>query len=117
MEITINNFKYYCDTCKHGSNSNSDYLKHIKSKKHERGGLKPKKCLICNFEYFNHWNLKQHHLTQHSTIEERKKQKYYCDICDTVFFCKLYMDRHMKGKKHNNTIECNNEINKINNNL
>ena len=40
-----------------------------------------------------------------STIEERKKQKYYCDVCDTVFFCKLYMETHMKEKKHTNAIE------------
>ena len=106
-------YKYYCNLCDHGSNSNSDFLKHTKSKKHERGGLKQKICLICNHECFNHWNLKQHILTQHSTIEERRKQKYYCDICDTVFFSKLYMETHMKGKKHNNTILCNIEIDKL----
>lgn len=106
-------YKYFCDLCNYGSKSNSDFLKHTKSKKHERGGLKPKFCSICNHECFNHWNLKHHILTQHSTVEERKKQKYYCDICDTVFFCKLYMETHMKGKKHNNTILCNIEINKL----
>ena len=110
METNV--YKYYCDTCNRGSNSNSDFLKHIKSKKHERGGLKPKKCNICNYEYFNHWNLKQHILTQHSSIDERKKHRYYCEICDIVFFYKLYMEMHMKGKKHNNTIEINQLIKK-----
>ena len=110
MEIIIEKPKHYCETCKYSSNSNSDFLKHIKSQKHIRGGLKQKICSICNYEYFNHWNLRQHNLIQHSTIEERKKQKYYCDTCDTVFFCKKYMDQHMQGKKHNNTIEINNLI-------
>ena len=32
-----NKYKYYCNLCDHGSNSNSDFLKHTKSKKHERG--------------------------------------------------------------------------------
>ena len=106
-------FKHFCNRCSYGSRSNSDFLKHTKSKKHERGGLKPKKCSICNYECFNHWNLKHHILTQHSSIEERKKEKYYCDICDTVFFCKLYMETHMKGKKHKNTILCQIELDKL----
>lgn len=38
----------------------------------------------------NHWNLKMHKLTQHSTLEERTKSKYYCNICDLVFFSQLY---------------------------
>jgi len=106
-------FKYFCDLCNYGSKSNSDFLKHTKSKKHERGGLKPKICIFCDHVCFNHWNLKQHLLTQHSSIEERKKQKYYCEICDSVFFSKLFMDTHMQGKKHNNTIQCQIEINKL----
>ena len=110
MENITQKLKHYCETCKYSSNSNSDFLKHVKSQKHIRGGLKSKTCSICNYECFNHWNLKQHILIQHSTIEERKKQKYYCDICDTIFFFKLYMDKHMIGKKHNNTIEINNLI-------
>jgi hypothetical protein len=55
---------------------------------------------------FNHLYIKQHNLILHSIIEE-KKQKYYWDICDTIFFF-IYMNQHMKGKKHNNTIEINN---------
>ena len=110
MDIITEKVKHYCETCKYSSLSNSDFLKHLKSQKHIRGGFKSKKCIVCNYECSNHWNLKQHNLTQHSTIEDRKKQKYYCDICDTIFFCKLYMDKHMLGKKHSNAIEINNLI-------
>ena len=30
------------------------------------------------------------------------KQKYYCNNYVQVFFCSLYMDKHMNGKKHKN---------------
>ena len=60
---------------------------------------------ICNHGCFNHWNLKQHILTQHSSIEESMKQKYYREICD--------METHMMSKKHNNTKECKIEIDKL----
>jgi hypothetical protein len=55
-------------------------------------------------EFYSHWNLKYHNLTNHSTIEERKLQKYYCNDCDQVFFCSLYMQKHMNGKIHKNLI-------------
>ena len=48
--------------------------------------------------------LKYHNLTYHSTIEERQQQKYYCNDCDQVFFCSLYMQKHMNGKMHKNLI-------------
>ena len=41
-----------------------------------------------------------HKLTQHSTLEERTHSKYYCDICDLVFFSQLYKDKHISGKRH-----------------
>ena len=101
MEVIINNFKYYCEKCNHGSNSNSDFLKHIKSNKHIRGGLKQKICLECNRECFNHWNLKQHNLTQHSTLEEREKGfKYYCKICDYGSISKDLFERHLNTDRH-----------------
>ena len=108
--LICNKHKYYCDLCKYGAKTNGDWLKHTKSEKHKRGGLKIKICPLCNHECFNHWNLKQHYVMNHSTKEEREKQKYYCKICDTVFFCKLYMETHNKSKKHTNTIKCLDEI-------
>ena len=107
-------YKYYCNLCNYGAKTNSDWLKHTKSSKHERGGLKIKICPTCNHECFNHWNLKQHYIMNHSTKEDRIKQKYYCSTCDIVFFCKLYLETHNKGKKHNNIIKCVEEVNKIN---
>jgi ABC-type cobalamin/Fe3+-siderophores transport system ATPase subunit len=39
------------------------------------------------------------------TPEERAKQKYYCSLCDVVFFCKAYQDKHLNGKVHMNKIK------------
>ena len=70
-----------------------------------KSGIKKTKiCLICNKTCFNHWNLRYHILTQHSTKEERMKEQYYCQVCDRVFFCKYYIDLHMKSDKHMKTI-------------
>jgi hypothetical protein len=46
-------------------------------------------------------------LTQHSPLEDRQKQKYYCDVCDYVFFSKLYLDKHLEGKHHKLKVEAN----------
>ena len=46
-----------------------------------------------------------HNLSAHSTKEERSKQKYYCDICDNVFFCSAYYNKHIAGKRHKNMQE------------
>lgn len=39
-----NKYKYYSDLCNYGAKTNSDWLKHTKSQKHARGGLKIKIC-------------------------------------------------------------------------
>ena len=49
----------------------------------------------------------------HGSIEEKKKQKYYCEICDVVFISKLFMDTHNSGKKHNNMLKSIQYINDI----
>ena len=36
-------------------------------------------CKNCEYIANNHWNLKMHNLSSHTTKEERSKQKYYCD--------------------------------------
>jgi hypothetical protein len=97
--------KYYCENCNFKSNFPSEWIVHIKSKKHERLG-KPKTyiCTNCNYEGLNHWNLKMHLITQHTTKEERSKQKYYCSVCDKVFFCNTYYVKHNEGKTHKNRI-------------
>jgi hypothetical protein len=64
----------------------------------------------------NHWNLKMHHAAKHTTLEERKKYKYYCDTCDIVFFCEAYFIKHSNGIHHKNMIKAlkyQSEINKM----
>jgi len=76
-------------------------------KKHLRNG-KPKTtiCSICNFSTSTHWNLKLHILSHHSTKEESRKYKYYCSVCDLVFFCNTYKNKHIAGKIHKNRELC-----------
>ncbi len=102
-----NKKEFYCYLCDYRTTMSADWLKHIRSKKHERQG-KPKttKCDKCDYEALTHWNLKQHKLTQHSTLEERAGSRYYCEQCDLVFFCSAYKKKHDEGKKHKNLELC-----------
>ncbi len=111
----LNKNEYYCHFCDYKTTSCTNWLKHVKTQKHKRNG-KPKisKCDICEYETSSHWNLKLHKLTQHSTKEQRESQKYYCKICDVVFFCSSYMNKHINGKCHKNKELCLNIQNEIN---
>jgi hypothetical protein len=108
MEQTDNiiiNYKYTCDICNYKTAIKTSWHCHILSDKHNRNGQKkPISCEKCDYIGLNHWNLKLHILSQHSTIEERKNSKYYCKTCDQVFFCKLYIDNHNKSNKHKNNL-------------
>jgi len=99
--------EFYYHLCNYRSSNCTNWLKHIDTKKHLRNG-KPKssKCNMCEYESSSHWNLKLHTLSQHSTIEERRNHKYYCDTCDLVFFCSTYMNKHINGKIHKNRELC-----------
>ena len=106
-ETNIKKKEFYCYLCEYKTTISNDWIKHIKSKKHERNGKpKTKKCDKCEYSAISHWNLKQHLLTQHSTLEERKKTKYYCELCDLVFFCCAYKQKHEEGKRHINLELC-----------
>jgi hypothetical protein len=97
--------KYNCTYCKYSTNTPSDWLKHIASKKHIRKGEKIiHKCTKCIYECRSLWNFKLHYLSQHATKEERSKSKYYCDICDQVFFSPLYLVKHNNGIRHKNIV-------------
>ena len=98
---------YYCYLCEYTTKKNSDWLKHQNTKRHLRNG-KPKTttCSICDFSTSTHWNLKLHILSHHSTKEERQKYKYYCTVCDLVFFCNTYKNTHFAGKIHKNRELC-----------
>ena len=106
----LKRFKHTCEPCNFTATRPCEWLLHIKSEKHLRNG-KPKthKCTFhgCDHKTTIHWNMKMHIMTMHSTIEERIKMKYYCKICDTVFFSPLYLDKHNMGIKHKNMIKIN----------
>ena len=63
------------------------------------------KCENCNYTAKTNWNVKLHYLTNHSTIEERKTYKYYCEICDVVLLCEKYYVAHCESKKHKQLLE------------
>ncbi len=98
-------YRYYCDICNIGARTNTEWFRHVESKKHLRGGLKPKTCNICNTDFYNHWNLKQHYIMVHATPEEKEKCKYYCKLCNVVYLSELYFNNHNKGVRHNNNVK------------
>lgn len=100
-------YEFNCYLCKYGTSKCTDWIKHQKTKKHLRNGLpKTSTCNICEFSTSTHWNLKLHILAHHSTKEERQKYKHYCEICDLVFFCSTYKNKHIAGKIHKNRELC-----------
>jgi len=80
--------KFHCELCNYKSKYNSEYEKHVNSAKHKRGGKKKEyNCDICSYKTsISLWNLKMHKSAQHSTKEEREQSKYYCKLCDSIFF-------------------------------
>lgn len=116
--MTDNNIqkKYRCDVCLYYTNYASEWNKHTTSMKHQRNG-QPKEnkkdnyvCNECEYKGNTIWNLKMHKTTQHSTKEEREKQKYYCKDCDKVFFCSTYFNKHNNGIVHKNKVIANQTI-------
>ena len=93
------------------------------------------RCDKCSYVAGNHWILKRHLLTEHSTLEERQgsnevktgpdfaktkflrneeqKHKYYCSTCDYVFFTQLFLERHLLGKHHLIKVEAFKTIDKM----
>jgi hypothetical protein len=99
MSSTIK--ELFCECCNYKTNRNYDWIKHINSDKHQRNGEKKiHNCDQCEYTSSSTWNIKIHKLQIHATSEERSKQKYYCNLCDYVFFCKKYLDKHNIGKHH-----------------
>ena len=98
---------FFCETCNYGCNYNSGFMKHLKSDKHNRHGEKKIfKCDKCDYKTnTSHWNLKMHYATVHSSTEERKNYKYYCNKCDLVFFCEAYYNKHVDGIRHKNMVK------------
>ncbi len=68
-----------------------------------------------DFDNCDLWKIFEYYSCLKLSEEERSKSKYYCDVCDKVFFSSLYHDSHMKGIKHKNLVklyEYNNNLNK-----
>jgi hypothetical protein len=98
-------YKFQCQYCNYKCKFPSDWIKHEKTQRHIRGGQsKIHKCSLCDYVSKEKWNLDLHIKSQHSTKEERSKCKYYCDICDKVFFTTFLYNKHMNGVRHKNTI-------------
>jgi hypothetical protein len=84
----------------------TNWFRHNETKKHKRNGnLLPKDCSLCDYKATNHWNLKMHYASVHSSREERQNYKYYCNTCDLVFFCEAYYNKHNDGIRHKNMLK------------
>lgn len=104
-----------CDLCDFKTLSTSAIIKHYETNKH-KNKLNPisTKCTKCNYEASNKWNLNLHMSSQHLELDDKKKSKFYCDICDTIFFSDKYLIKHNEGKKHKNQLKYNEIINNDN---
>ena len=98
----MENKKFYCQSCDYGCDNKSTYDKHTNSQVHARGGQKKiYKCNACTYQTeISQWNCKMHYLANHATKEMRAQQKYYCSVCDQVFFSPLYFNNHNKNITH-----------------
>jgi hypothetical protein len=91
----------FCKSCNYKTTKNTFWLKHLETDKHKRNGEKKiSKCELCDYESHSLWNVKSHKIQVHASAEERAQQKYYCVLCDVVFFCKAYHDKHNAGRNH-----------------
>jgi hypothetical protein len=107
--------KYNCNYCKFYTNNPTEWIIHMKSKKHERlGNPKSYNCPKCTYKALNNWNLTMHTFTNHATKEERAQYKYYCPDCDKVFFCNKYYNTHMETALHKNRILANKYLEDLN---
>ena len=99
----------YCEICQFQAIRPAEFIRHVNSNKHKRNGVKIKdtiyRCDKCDKILANHFSYKIHQIQIHGTLEEKLKQRYYCEICDKVFISKLYMDNHINGIRHANVLK------------
>lgn len=95
---------YKCDECNFTAITPSNFLKHLTSDKHKRHGEKKiNKCDKCEYVSNSIYNYNVHIVTQHGSTEEKKEKcPFYCDICDVGFFSKIFYDKHINSKNHEN---------------
>jgi len=105
----MNNYKYYCEKCKYGTNIKHSLIQHNETELHILGQRKKKQiknkivfvCEKCDYTSSNKNNFLTHKLNNHSTKEERKNDfMYYCDMCDFGVFTESSFNKHIKTIKH-----------------
>lgn len=104
------NYRFFCDKCKYGTNIKNCYERHCKSTLHRTGKRKKRsdlkapngyQCDICDFHSNNRKNYLLHKLNYHSDKDERKHRfNYYCEACDFGVFSKAAYKIHLGTKKH-----------------
>jgi hypothetical protein len=108
----------YCHFCDYTAKNNSNWFKHLATEKHKRKGLRKETfCQKCTYTSTSHWNIKIHNLYIHSTIDERKQSKYYCEDCDNIFLCSAYYNKHMIGIVHLNKVRVKQSLVELNKNI
>ena len=106
QEINEKTYIHKCEKCNFNTNIKLNWNIHLLSEKHNRDGQKKKsKCDKCTYIASHNGNLNIHILTHHSTINERKQCKLYCNLCDQVFFSNSNMEKHNSTKRHKNNIK------------
>jgi len=101
----------YCNLCDFQATRPAEFIRHLKSQKHNRNG-KPKSrhCDLCNKDFINSFLYKVHYLTFHATIKEKSKHKHYCRVCNTVYLTEINLFNHIIGRNHLKVIKQNNNI-------
>ncbi len=110
MDNNFNKKKFICEKCNFNGIGPTDLLRHFKSKKHNRGGLKihevDYKCEDCSYETNNPVYMKKHKISMHATPEEKKSKCYkYCDDCNVGFFSQSSYIKHLNTNLHKNIVE------------
>ena len=65
FETHKKNQKFSCECCDYITNSGSDMIRHIKTKKHQRGGTRVEyKCEPCDKTFRDNWHWQRHLLSK-----------------------------------------------------
>ena len=77
----------HCDCCNFDAHSQTEWTKHINTKKHSRNGQKIADNLKCEQCGLVSYNFNIHMILIHGTTEDKQnKAKFYCQCYDVVFF-------------------------------
>lgn len=111
--MSVKQKELYCELCEYKTDNNTDWCRHVKTQKHLRGGDKKKAtCQYCSYSS-SHWNIKNHELAVHGTIEDKMKHKFYCQLCDSLQYTNPQYQKHLTSKHHLKKIEVKNSFEQI----